>query len=366
MRADKLLAPFFVLFSLGSLVLATRPPAVRPATNDQTLVRDLAGRRVPLRLPTERVLMYAPVLPGYITIANSARSLLAASQLARSLAATGPFRRVHPEVENIAISGATLVPDPEQVLALHPGLVLVWSQFGQQLEEIGTAGLVELNVNLVMQPQHSEMALLAGRLTGETERASALLERRDAKLSEVEHLAAAGGREAPTVVGLSGNRGALFAGGRNYYFNQRLRSVHARNIAENMTFGGPVTLEQLLVLNPDFIILPWRNQGPDPKELYRAPEWQSLRAVRERRVYQAPEFSSWNDPVEDPLLAWWLAEVLHPEMPRRLRAEYRESYWTVYRYPIGEDEIDEAIQLEANSDSRGYRRFAREAEKALP
>jgi hypothetical protein len=40
----------------------------------------------------------------------------------------------------------------------------------------------------------------------------------------------------------------------------------------------------------------------------------------------------------------WLAEIIHPDaMPRRLRAEYRETYREVFHYGLTDDAIDRAI-----------------------
>lgn len=67
-----------------------------------------------------------------------------------------------------------------------------------------------------------------------------------------------------------------------------------------------------------------------------------------------------NEPVEDPLLIEWMAEVFYPDiMPRRLREEYKETYWDVYHYHISDDEIDKAIFLDENCRSAGYERFVR-------
>jgi iron complex transport system substrate-binding protein len=67
-----------------------------------------------------------------------------------------------------------------------------------------------------------------------------------------------------------------------------------------------------------------------------------------------------NEPVEDPLLLGWMAEVFYPDiMPRNLRDEYKESYQEVYHYSISDDEIEKAIYLVENRRSAGYERFER-------
>jgi len=46
-------------------------------------------------------------------------------------------------------------------------------------------------------------------------------------------------------------------------------------------------------------------------------------------------------------------------MPRRLRAEYKETYQEVLHYALSDDDIDRAIYLNENSHSAGYERFMR-------
>jgi iron complex transport system substrate-binding protein len=96
------------------------------------------------------------------------------------------------------------------------------------------------------------------------------------------------------------------------------------------------------------------------KEIADRPEFQSLRAVRERRIYKLPEHTNMNELVEDPLLLTWMAELFYPDaMPRQLRDEYKETFQEVYHYSVSDDEIDKVIYLEENRHSAGYERFVR-------
>ncbi len=74
-----------------------------------------------------------------------------------------------------------------------------------------------------------------------------------------------------------------------------------------------VNLEQVLVWDPDVIIIP--PYGPvKPADLAASRDWQAVRAVRENRVYRMPRvFGPMDTPVPESLLGvLWLANALYP------------------------------------------------------
>ena len=114
----------------------------------------------------------------------------------------------------------------------------------------------------------------------------------------------------------------------------------------------PTPTSSSLRLNPD--------DRTTMRQIAGRPEFQSLRAVRERRAYRLPLHTYMNEPVEDRMLLTWMAEVFYPDvMPRRVREGYKETYQEVYHYAISDDEIDKAIYLDENRLSAGYDRFLR-------
>lgn len=92
--------------------------------------------------------------------------------------------------------------------------------------------------------------------------------------------------------------------------------VHARN-AYKGSRSATLSLEQILTLDPDVIILPTSNGYHPPRELYESPDFQHLqrlKAVRERRVGSLP-WSPCNcdKRLEYPLDAWIMGTVTYPD-----------------------------------------------------
>jgi iron complex transport system substrate-binding protein len=133
------------------------------------------------------------------------------------------------------------------------------------------------------------------------------------------------------------------------------------NPARDQNFSGEMNIEQMMLLDPDVIILvPSVLASTTPSTFYNDPRWRPIRAVRDKRVYLMPATTSYNQPVDERLILNWMAEIFRPEvMPRRARGLYREVYRAVYNFDLNDEEIDNALFLNENSVSAGYERFFR-------
>lgn len=92
-----------------------------------------------------------------------------------------------------------------------------------------------------------------------------------------------------------------------------------------------VDFEQLLVWNPDIIIIPAYATDLNPKDFFNNPVLASLKAVKEKRVYKQPIFASTPDAPEIFLTSEWLAAVAHGAdllPPSRSRSSTTTSSFT--------------------------------------
>jgi iron complex transport system substrate-binding protein len=107
-----------------------------------------------------------------------------------------------------------------------------------------------------------------------------------------------------------------------------------------------VSLEQVLAWDPDVIV----TVEPEvAASVRRDPLWRGLRAVREGRVYVAPQDPfPWIDfpPSVNRLIGlWWLGRVLYPaEFPEDLRALTREFYALVYQRTPDDSQLDSLLK----------------------
>lgn len=310
--------------------------------------------------PAKRVIILPVVLSGYATINEGTRHIAAVSLVARQRATDGVLDHVYPALRHVPVSGITVTPDPEQILHLKPDVLFVDARDAHLLKELGLPGLMEISWDSQNPIQsRNKMWRQMGGAAGKSGRAAALMERYSTEAEALTTRLPVG--RQPRVLYVHLQDGSWFTTNGDYYISYKLEMVGAVNVSKDLKVTSQADLEQLLLLDPDIILFA-ANAGDATtvREVARRPEFQSLRAVRGRRIYKLPEHTYMNEPVEDPLLLTWMAEVFYPDvMPRRLREEYKETYQEVYHYSITDDEIDKAIYLEENRHSAGYERFMR-------
>jgi iron complex transport system substrate-binding protein len=117
--------------------------------------------------------------------------------------------------------------------------------------------------------------------------------------------------------------------------------------AENLGPGGIVTIspEQVLAWQPDAIVTFDRQFYAS---VWRDPLWQGVKAVRDKRVYLAPDMPfGWIDspPSANRLIGIrWLAKVLYPDLfPADLRSETRRFYALFYHREPTEQQLNELL-----------------------
>lgn len=245
--------------------------------------------------------------------------------------------------------------DVEQFIVLSADAVIALEYQARVLRSVGLPRVYEVDGSI--EGEFNRWNLIA-QLADETERTQALLDSSQRALERVTRDIS--GRKPAHLVVLYSGAGFWTIGGRNFYLNKIIRGAGGINSAERLVSYPQVDLEQLIILDPDFIFLN-AQPGDDvfPQDLYARQDWQVLRAVRDRHIYKMPRFAVFLGPPEKSLLARWLAEVMHPEIPSDFRVEYRSAYEAGYGLETSDEKIDQAIYLYENNNSTGYRRFSR-------
>jgi iron complex transport system substrate-binding protein len=363
--------PLFILLPLVAFMLAMLHPTVMPAKRNGFVVMDMNSRRIPLAPPAQRVIILPPILSDYLTIDKGSDHVVAGSKPNITSARLGLTGKLYPNVLRLPITGPTVDPsDPEIIMRLKPDAVLAWSQFSESLKMIGLTSLVLVKPTQGDVKGQRKKWQLIGKVAGKDERADKLWQRYMIKRATIRNEILSTATRPVRVVILNGDADSWWiASGKNYYLNEVLDFVGATNCAESQAASlareAGNNLERLLILKPDVILL---NSGLDhgtPWDIYRKPELQVLKAVREHKVYLMPNYFDTSMVAVD-LLLRWTAEILHPsDMSRKLRGEYRESYRDLYDYSVSDSEIDDAIFLKENMMSVDYDRFARHSSQAL-
>ncbi len=74
--------------------------------------------------------------------------------------------------------------------------------------------------------------------------------------------------------------------------------------------NADVPMERIITWNPDVIFI-WGNAGYTAQGILQGSQWRFIKAVREGRVYKAPEWSTWSPRLAP--VALWMAMKTYPE-----------------------------------------------------
>jgi ABC-type Fe3+-hydroxamate transport system substrate-binding protein len=248
------------------------------------------------------------------------------------------------------------------LLLLHADVVIAWEGTAQMAKEMKYPGVIGLfwasNQYFPIGDRETIWRTL-GRVTGREAKVEYILNKWTALRAALRPSIPPDPSHQARVAWLRLNKGSWSTIPGPQWQPYRADLVGARTVG----YAQRYDLEELLRADPDVILFERDRDDPTTiDEIAHLPEFQPLRAVREKRYYKIPVHAASNEPFEDLTLLPWLAEILYPDIKLPpLRDEYKQQYRDVYRYAIGDDEIDRRLDLKENGQSAGYERFSRQA-----
>ena len=255
-------------------------------------------------------------------------------ETARALAP--PATRDLPVVGRLTGRGGTA--GAEAVAALHPDLIIdsgandpAYVSLTRRIPEQTGIPYVLLDGRLADTPS---LLVRAGQLLGVPERGQVLADFARQTLDDVTGRIAPLPADRRPSVYLARGADGLETGWAGSINAEMIETLGARNVAhaDDGTAIGRVSLEQVLRWDPDVIL------ALSPAfltELERQPLWQSLRAVRQNRVFLVPSKPfGWIDGppgVNRVIGLRWLARQLYPQLfPEDLGASIRRFFQLFY------------------------------------
>lgn len=321
---------------------------IGPRRTFAATARDAAGRAVPIPAKVTRVFPAGP--PAAILLYTLAPELLIGWPRANrpeECVYMLPEICARPEIGRITGRGNTA--NLEMVLALKPDLIL----------DVGSTSATFVSLAEKVQEQTGiPYALLDGRfagiagayrtlgeLIGRSEDAEKLARHTDDTLKTIlGRIAPVAANERPRVYYARGPRG--LSTGLGGSINVETIEMLGRNVAGETQGGlGNVSIEQVLVWNPDVIVTIDQEFAASVRN---DPAWASVKAVRDNRVHLSPKMPfGWVDfpPSVNRLIGlWWLAKLLYPErFPEDLRVLTSDFYSRFYHVTPSSTQIDHVL-----------------------
>jgi ABC-type Fe3+-hydroxamate transport system substrate-binding protein len=229
---------------------------------------DDAGDSVAIRAPALRI---ASLIPA-------TTELLFAVGAGDALVGRTAWCDYPPAAARVTNLGDGINPTLEAILAVRPDLVLLYNsaQNAAAADRLRGLGIPAVLLNTDRLADVPRLSRLLGRLTGHERQADSIVAEFDRAL------AAASPPPLPThpkVLLLVWEQPPMTIG-RGSFLSELVQRAGGENLfADVSTSSGPVSIEAVSVRDPDLIL----TTAAGPASFARRPEWQVVRAVRERR-----------------------------------------------------------------------------------
>jgi iron complex transport system substrate-binding protein len=307
MKKKSLATLFLTILAAAALLGACAAPA--PAVQAEISLVDGLDHTIALEAPAQKIVTLSPPLTEILYAISAGEQIIGRDS----------FSDYPEEALSLPdIGGGYSEYDLETILSLEPDLVIAGSintpELVQSLQDLG------LTVYYLSNPSDLDGTLAAiqtlGQLSGHADEAQTLVDALSARIAAGDE-ALAGASDIPSVyyeLDASDPAKPYTPGPGTYYSNLIARAGGA-NVGDAMEAEwAQISLENLLVADPQFIILGDSNWGVTPESLQERAGWEALSAVQNGDVI----------PFDDDLLARFgprqvdgleaLAKILHPDL----------------------------------------------------
>lgn len=363
-RVTAVAAPWLVIPMVPALLLCLI--LTFPAAANEGVIRivDQRGVTVELEKPAERVVLFPmPSASLFAAVTGGFDRIVGMHPMAKTAIEDGILGKIFPQAKNLPsdVARTGFVPNVEVVVGLNPDLVIQWNQGDHLIVPLENAGLKVMALNYGTQEDLQTWINLMGHVSGQTQRAEAIINWHQSKLASLrEDLSRLPQTEKPKIIYFNRFADQLVVAGRDTYNDFYIQLVGGINPAHSQFSGFlEVNEEQILLWDPDIILIGNFDRAT-PDDVYKRPLWQSVSAVKNRRVYKIPLGGyRWDPPNQESPLMWqWLAMVAHPDrVSFDLHNQMKEAYRMLYGYELTDEDIASILQADLNRGAAYYDRF---------
>lgn len=261
------------------------PESSSPAISDgdaSIAVTDMMGRSITLDGPAQRV----------VALTASDCEILYALGAGEVLVGRGEYCDYPPEVLELPSVQSGAETNLEQILALQPQILIMdaMAQTVEQVEQLEAAGVQVVVLNAQdIQGVYTAIELI-GEMTGRNEQASFLIESMMTSFADLREKA--DGQELKTIYfEVSPLEWGLWAAGSGTFMEEAAQLLGLTNCFADVEGWAPISEEQVLERNPDYIltVAMYYGEGPTPEqEIVSRPGWENIAAVRNRAILNLP------------------------------------------------------------------------------
>lgn len=240
---------------------------------------DGLGREVTLAAPAQRVVSIAPSNTEILFAIGAGDQVVGRDELS-------DYPEEAKSVENIGSAFQNL--NTELIISLKPDLVLAAEiNTPEQVKQMEDAGLTVyyLNNPTTLEGLYENLELVA-QLTGHEADAAALVESLKARVAAVdEKIAPLSSRISVFYQIDSTDPSKPYTAGKGTFITLLIERAGGYNIASELEGYPQISLEEIIAIDPAFIILGDSMWGVTPEQVAARPGWENLSAVKNGYIF---------------------------------------------------------------------------------
>lgn len=307
---------------------------VEESTPEPIVITDQGGNTITLEKPAERIVtcFYGQT---YAMIALGLTDRLIAIE---PKASSRPiYAAAAPELLELPTAGSQKEFNVEAAIALEPDVVLLPLKLKDSAATLEAVGITVVLCYPESQELLEEHLTMIATICGVPEKAEALLSYYHTKFAEVEALTATLTEEQKPSVLITSNSSYMSVAPDAMYQANLITNAGGTNAATGLegTYWTDVSYEQLLVMNPDVIVLP-SDAKYTVDDILADAQLADITAVKNGAVYAMPNaWEAWDSPVPSAVLGTlWLMAQIHGDLYSMddLRSDVGYFYKTFYGF----------------------------------
>jgi iron complex transport system substrate-binding protein len=272
-------------------------------------VTDVLGRKVTVKVPVKRaVIAITPELIPALDIWDQVAGVSDWAEKSCSVYKAFVFSGLKVRKPTVG-TGSNL--NIEAILKLNPDVVITWSYNTKVIEFLESKGVKVIAIWPESIGELYEVIRLHGKLFGKENQAERVIAEMEKMLNFIsERAKQIQTNKRKKVLHLGGKPTTV--SGRIGITNDVIKLIGGINVgAEIPSRNADVSVERIINWNPDIIFI-WGSAGYDETWIYNNSQWKFIKAVRERKVYKLPHWSTWSPRLAPIVL--YMAIKTYPEV----------------------------------------------------
>lgn len=304
--------------------------AVIPASAEILIYKDKMGRTVRIPVPVRRAVMFQtyeflPALGVWDQVVG----------IGRYAYTNDLIKAAKPDVaQTVPSAGSGTDVNIEALLRMRPDVVVTWAFKPENVYFMEGKGLTVVAVYPENIAELYEVMGFLGRIFRKEKEIKKTRDVMEEMFDTVKRRAAQIPADKRKKVLWIGSRPHAVAGGIGAT-GEMLAMIGGINpAAEIRQRHADVSVERIIRWNPDVVFI-WGSAKYGVADIMKNPHWRSVAAVRNARVYKAPEWSTWSPRLAPAVL--WMAMKTYPEYYRDIDYNavvdrfYRKTFKIPYR-----------------------------------